>query len=193
MTAPKRRFVFCRLNTVGGWWLKIDTLECLLAWHEHHNGTYGRAFQNILYGKEFNSQMPDHGPNPKEMPLSQAIWYHAANRGISPIQSVMDISSTILSSQVDALRSGPIYVNDNGGWCPHLPAPVVAFADRDGFSFPSYGRSDIRVTKFPGGEHYYAHVGAVEVRDGDVIKWPTYREAYEHALAFTNAGDGDKL
>ena len=34
------------------------------------------------------------------------------------------------------------------------------------------------------GEHYYAYIGNMQVRDGDILKWNTYEEAYSKALEY---------
>ena len=40
------------------------------------------------------------------------------------------------------------------------------------------------------GEHYYAYIDKMQVRDGDTLKWDTYKETYTHALAIV--GDKEK-
>ena len=47
--------------------------------------------------------------------------------------------------------------------------------------FPFYHESDIRVSRFPDGRHFYVYVGKAEVRDGNIVKWDTYEEAYNAA------------
>ena len=37
--------------------------------------------------------------------------------------------------------------------------------------------------KIDKGQHYYAYVGDMQVRGGDVLKWNTYDEAYIRACA----------
>lgn len=37
--------------------------------------------------------------------------------------------------------------------------------------------------KIDKGQHYYAYVGDMQVRDGDVLKWNTYDEASIRACA----------
>ena len=45
-----------------------------------------------------------------------------------------------------------------------------------------FKESDIRIKQFQGGEHYYAYVGDMQVRDGENFKWNSYKEAYDKAL-----------
>lgn len=35
----------------------------------------------------------------------------------------------------------------------------------------------------PHGCHYYAYIGDMQVKDGNIIKWNTYEEAHRVALA----------
>ena len=43
--------------------------------------------------------------------------------------------------------------------------------------FPTFCRSDIRAEQFKGGKHWYAYIGDMQVRNGDIMKWDTEEEA----------------
>lgn len=60
----------------------------------------------------------------------------------------------------------------------------VAFVRRNKLEFPRYYNEDIRIKRFPDGHHYYAYIGDMQVRDGDILKWNTYEEALKHAEKF---------
>ena len=57
------------------------------------------------------------------------------------------------------------------------------FVRRKELVFPNFKRDEIRIKKFPNGEHYYAYIDDMQVRDGDTLKWNTYEEAYNQALS----------
>lgn len=176
----KHCFVLFSTGTHSAWWLKIRTAEELADYRAKHDGKYGRALLNILRDKDGGT----HGPNAREIPLAQAAYYHAVNREISPVESLLDISYSTGTAQLDALHEhGAIYFNAAGGWNWGPPGAAVQTLWQDGFAFPSFTKDDIRISRFPGGTHYYAHIGPMEVRDGDAIKWLTRQEAYAHALA----------
>ena len=46
--------------------------------------------------------------------------------------------------------------------------------------------------QFPGGEHYYAYIGDMQVRDGDTLKWNSYQEAYEMALSLLEENEKEE-
>lgn len=50
--------------------------------------------------------------------------------------------------------------------------------------FPEYTDKDIKVTKWPGGSHYYARVGGIDVEIDGITKWHTYMSAYNSAKEF---------
>ena len=176
----KRLFVLFRCGTRNSWWLKISDVDALADYQAAHADKYGRALLNIV--RDRDSGM--HGPCPREIPLSQAAYYRAVNTDASPVSALMSISSETTAAQLDALHEhGALYFNPAGGWNWGPPGEPVQTAWRDGFAFPSFTKDDIKITRFPDGTHYYAHIGDMEVRDGDVIKWPTRQEAYERALA----------
>jgi hypothetical protein len=51
--------------------------------------------------------------------------------------------------------------------------------------YPTYTEKDINITKWPGGKHYYARIGNMQVMDenGDT-KWNTYERAFEVAKKY---------
>lgn len=47
----------------------------------------------------------------------------------------------------------------------------------------------MEVKSFPGGDHFYAYIGDMQVRDGDILKWDTYDEAYNQALSILDENE----
>ena len=114
---------------------------------------------------------------------------YAGNRGISLANAVGDIESRVLKSQMDQLLKGKIiYVNSAGGW-DFGEKDYSDWYESDNLVFPHFTKAQIRISQYGGGEHYYAHIGRLEVKDGDTIKWDTREEAYQHALAIIGSSE----
>lgn len=75
---------------------------------------------------------------------------------------------------------GAIYINCVGGYTFGLN--YNQFCRRKELVYPDFKESDIRIKQFQGGEHYYAYVGDMQVRDGENFKWNSHKEAYDKAL-----------
>ena len=53
------------------------------------------------------------------------------------------------------------------------------FLYRKFLEFPHFTEDDIVIKSFNDGTHSYARLGDLEVREGDVVKWDTFDEAYQ--------------
>ena len=180
----KHTFVLCQDGGIKGWWLKVTSLKELVAYHDQHSSRWSRAFENIVSSDATGANAIAHGRNTDAIPLSEATLLYASNRGMSPIEAMVALSTNVMQRQSAALLDGKaVYINKRGGYCTEPPGKLVQFLHKDSFVFPQFSESDIRVSRFPGGNHWYAHVGSMEVRDGNTIKWDSYQEAYEHALS----------
>ena len=162
----------------GGWWLKIDTVEKLTDYLEITDSRFGQAFNSLIHSKEFGMGM-EHADE-----TAFAIGMYGQNRKLSPLSATIDFRNRIIQNQYDAvLTHGCIYIKQNGGY--HWPSTKdeksEAFVRKTVLIFPDFKEDEIRVKRFPGGEHFYAYIGNMEVRDGDTIKWNTYEEAYNQA------------
>lgn len=52
---------------------------------------------------------------------------------------------------------------------------------------PSFKREEIRVKQFKGGQHWYAYIGDMQIRDGDQLKWNAQEAAQAAAEALVTA------
>lgn len=160
-----------------GWWLKISKLSEL----EEYIGNVGskivaRGLCNYLEYKSGREHLNE---------LGAAIRMLALHNNTDVYKSAFDIQSSVIRSQVDALSNGEvIYINSAGGW--HAGGEYSDFVHKETLIFPDFTKDNIRVKKFDGGRHYYAYVGNVQVRDGDVLKWNTFDEAYKQALKYVD-------
>lgn len=168
-------FVLKDKGTINqGWWLKISSLSQL----EDYIGKVGslKVARGIFNAKGYYDKK-EHADT-----LAQLIIQKATLDNTSIVDAGLNIQASSISSQIDALQSGPIYINAYGGW--HSGGGYSDWLHRDKPIFPDFGKEQIRVKKFDGGSHYYAYIGDLQIRDGEVLKWNTYSEAYNQALKY---------
>ena len=70
---------------------------------------------------------------------------------------------------------GQVYINSGGGFNWKREAKQIY--QKEGFDFPMFSVEDIRVKKWPEGNHWYAYIGNVQLTNGDQVKWNTKEEA----------------
>ena len=172
-----------------GWWLKIDTVENLTDYHEKTgNGRFDRAFEMYLHeghpydilGKlsteERIKRMQD-----KDFKRLQAAVIQAEKGEGTILDGFRCLNLEIGMGQMRTIEQyGAIYINPVGGYTFGLN--YIQFCRRNNLIFPDFRESDIRIKQFEGGEHYYAYVGDMQVRDGNELKWNSRDEAYSKAL-----------
>lgn len=169
-----------------GWWLKITTFEELSSYWEQTDEKWTMVLENYLKDKSFHPELVTHGPHLKYMPLTMAVVLYGERHGQNHIApAIAHYASQQNLNMYNALREyGTIYINKNGGWHMATDQKSDAFVYRSDLVFPSYTQNNIKVLQFPNGDHWYAYLDDMQVRDGDVLKWDTYDEAYENAKGF---------
>lgn len=175
-----------------GWWLKISTIEELGKYYEQTYGVrYGKVFENFVYGKEFNDirkGLPSnrHMPHLQEATLTECIVNYASRNNLTILQGISRFVLEVAQTQMDCIReNGAIYINQVGGYhSAYENEPKYDFVHREKLIFPDFKQNQIRIKKFPYGNHFYAYIGDTQVRCGDVLKWNTYEEAYKCALEY---------
>ena len=175
----KYRFIYKN----GGWWLKISTIEELLDYHNNvESSRMAKGFENYLHAKEFFETGDKHANS-----LGYLIGLRRENDpSKSPIEITCNLQYEKYETQLEYLSKGyNIYINNCGGW--HFGKnDFTQWVDRDKLVFPTFTKNQIKIEKFIGGEHFYAYIDGMQVRDNDTLKWNTYEEAYNHALAYIN-------
>lgn len=160
------------------WWLKIKTIEELTNYSEKTDGRWAKAFDSLIHSKEFYDG-EEHASS-----LAYVIGNYGAKRGMNSIEAVADFRSQIFDAQLDLLMEGyTLFINENGGYHCNFTGDEkeTQFIWREEFVFPNFSKDEIRIKSFPGGQHFYAYIGDMQVRDGDTLKWNTYEEAMKMA------------
>ena len=169
-------YLFVYIN--GAWCLKINELDQLFDYYEKTDSKWSAEFYNLITSKEFGSG------DKHATTLAYAIGQYGANRKLNPIQATQDFRATVMKNQLDALLEyGEIYINRNGGYFfkTSEKKEYTQFVRRKELIFPEYRCEDIRIKQFTGGEHWYAYIGDLQIKDGDIVKWDTYEEAFKKA------------
>lgn len=188
-------FVFAN----GGWWLKIDSVEKLIDYHKQTSGRFNGAWE--LFGQlyeeagDVNKVLDVVATYPAEKRfkimqsrefkyLQAAIIQGQAMQGEANIfDGFRALNMEIGAKELRDIREyGAVYINCVGGSTFGLD--YTQFYRRNKLVFPNFQRNDIRVKQFKGGEHYYAYIGDMQVREGDSLKWNSYQEAYDKALQY---------
>lgn len=159
-----------------GWWLKISNADELVAYYEKLSGAREEAIFN-----EYLSKAND--PDARYSNVTQAVIMNAQKKRLNIYEGIRDFRLTVAMQQLESIHKyGAIYINRVGGYHgAYGNAPEYDFVRRKEPIFPDFKREDIRIKKFEGGQHYYAYIGDMQVRDGDILKWNTYDEAYKQA------------
>lgn len=170
------KFVFEPDN--NGWWLKVDSVEKLIDYHRKTEKFYGDVLTDYLHNKEY------HWQNKRTLP----IVMYAQKHHLTIIDAIIQFRLMVSQQQLERIHEdGAIYINSSGGY--HSISDYTHFIVKDKLIFPDYKTNDIKIEQFPGGTHWYAYIKGVQVKDGSVNKWNTYKEAYEYIQKFISKGD----
>ena len=175
-----------------GWWLKIDNLDDLQKYYDTVDcHRMAKGFESTINCREFftTEDLKEKGPQPLKphaTTLGYYIGMHASNNHMSAFRAIIDIQTRKFQSQAEEILKGNnIYINRNGGW--HFGKnDYTQWCDKDELVFPDFKKNQIKIEKFPGGDHFYAYIDSMQVRDGDTLKWNTYEEAYSQACKYIN-------
>lgn len=186
-------FVFAVDEESKGWWLKIDTIEKLADYHEKTgSGRYDKAMEIYLHEghpydilKKLSPEERIKKIQDKDFKRLQAAVMQAEKGDRTILDGFRCLNLEVGMGQMKTLKEyGAIFINCVGGYTFGLK--YSQFCRRKNLVFPNFKESDIRIKKFQGGEHYYAYIGDMQVRNGDKLKWNGRNEAYSKALELIN-------
>ncbi len=179
-------FVLCNKHTkLKGWWLKLQSLEELDAYLELTNSRYSRAFQNYLKDSFYGPSV-GHGPYIQEAGLTLSIYLRSVNRRESFIKSLARIAGENAGNMAKTIQEyGAVYINPSGGWNwdPGTYEPGD-FIRTNALVWPDFNESDIRISQFPGGKHYYAYVGNTQISANGNRRFASRQDAEAAAAAY---------
>ena len=166
------------------WYLKISTLEELKDYTETMKSHWEEILNNILNSKEFTLYGNKHAGA-----VETAIGLYGSNKGLNVFEAVDRFRQQVISEQTSEINKGnTIVINKNGGYfvISNKAEQKVykQWCKRDKIEFPEFHKQDIRIERFPLGNHWYAYIGNTQIRDGDKLKWNSYEEAYKYASQF---------
>lgn len=182
-------YIFIFDEESKGWWLKIDSIEKLADYHEKAgSGKFDGAMEMYIREghpydilKKLSTEDRIKKMQDKDFKRLQAAVMQAERGNRTILDGFRCLNLEIGMGQMKTLEQyGAIYINCVGGYTFGLR--YHQFCRRKNMVFPNFKESDIRIKQFEGGEHYYAYVGDMQVRDGESLKWYSHEEAYRKAL-----------
>ena len=178
-------FVLRERNGKRGWWLKLSSEDEICRFFEK-NPYFHNDYAHYCKIKDWSH-------NDRTVVTHTQLGAYALNccdsYGMDTEQAYDYLSVLQISMMKRMLAdTGCAYVNRNMGVNGNMSGfKTIGFVRKKELVFPSYYDTDIRIKRFPDGEHYYAYIGDAQVRDGDIVKWDTYDEAYEQALRYSSS------
>lgn len=173
-------YVFWYIN--GGWYLKIDTIEKLLDYVKNTNKQWENVFLSLVNSKEFNKYGVEHADK-----IACSVGFYGINHKLSALQATNDFRYNVFRDQLNELcNDNIILINRNNGYYSikkDSEKPLQFYVSKE-FKFPKFSKDDIRIKKFPLGNHYYAYIGNVQLRNKDKVKWNSYEEALDFASKY---------
>lgn len=156
-----------------GWWLKVSSIKELQEYNEKTESPVIKEFKDVL-----NCRMSDNTDTGNAF-----LELYSQNKKVSPIEAVMQSNTKKSAKQIEFLINGfNIYFNRHGAW--HFGKDDYdIWCHSDSLIFPDFKMDEIKIEKFPDGDHFYAYIGKMQVRDKNTLKWNTYEEAYAQALS----------
>ena len=76
-----------------------------------------------------------------------------------------------------------VFINDKLGWATEQ-REAEQFVHKVEMKFPVMKLEKIEVKQFPMGKHYYAFVDGVQLKQGERVKFDSYKEAFNFAKEF---------
>ena len=176
-------FVFEDDGRGRGWRLRIDSKE-LLSEYLMLQDAFRRDMEHLMRLKETGT---DRRNVVSHTEFGYFIGLIGERLGTDVRESYGVLSGLQRESMEKVLdETGAVYVNRKGGFHGERRdrSSSLPFVRRSEPEFPRWFSNEIRVKRFDGGRHWYAYIGDMQVRDGDVLKWDTYEEALAQAERF---------
>ena len=170
----------------GGWWLRLtsdeDVIRYIQATNDRYDGALCRALHEPIGKMTLEDRIKASLSGDRNYMFLQAGMIMAQKYNTSLYSGFEHLQTEFgMVLHKDIEENGETFVNPVGGKTFSLK--YDQFVWRENLVFPDYTIADIRIKQFEKGQHYYAYVGDTQLRDGDKLKWNTYAEAYNFAMA----------
>lgn len=169
----------CNITTENGLQHKnMILLETIDDFYQYLNGNFTVEFkestEDLVYLIQNKIQHSKHY-------LSCAAENISNITGQGKFYIINNLKDRLISNQLSIMQGGgKIAINSRGGYFQLSKKDKIHYIDEK-----QYTESDISITKWQGGKHYYAKIGKITVVDSDgCIKWNTYDYAYAVAKNF---------
>jgi hypothetical protein len=202
-------FRFCKINlfdkNITDWVLEIKDVSTYKLWNEKfHTAYFKKGSDNIIkrkqtWDKEKIYQAKKY-PGEKFYPTkghwnSDIAMLSEIAGGDETETDLIDgfekVTNDYITSKYNAiLRGDTIYCYEGCQWFTLVPGcKIVEEILKEDLVYPhtKYTEKDIKVVKWPGGKHYYARIGEIDVTDDENnLKWNSYQTAYNKAVEQLN-------
>ena len=197
-------FVFANApSEARGWWLMISDMDNLAEYIEKTHGNPRMAEALNIYTR-LHTKGQESYPKKSvreviaDMPAEERIKLttdssSAWNIMYAALMQAENIGGTILDgfrclnmdygvAYIRNIREdGVCFINQNGG-CNS----IIEYNDwcrKNDLVWPDFTKDDIRVKQFPGGDHWYAYIGSMEVHNGDTLRFWSKDDAWNAAVS----------
>lgn len=170
----------------GGWWLRLtsdgDIINYIKATNDRYDGALCKAVHEPIEKMSLEDRIKAQVNGDRNYMLLQAGMVMAQKCNTTLYGGFERLQTEFgMALHRDILENGETFVNSVGGKTFSLD--YDQFVWRKDLVFPNYTIADIRIKQFEKGQHYYAYVGDTQLRNGEKLKWNTYNEAYNFAVA----------
>lgn len=170
----------------GGWWLKLtsddDIINYIKATNDRYDGAMCKAVHEPIEKMSLEDRIKASLSGDRNYMLLQAGMVMAQKYNTTLYSGFEHLQTEFgMALHRDIAENGETFVNRVGGKTFSLE--YDQFVWRKDLVFPDYTIADIRIKQFSGGQHHYAYIGDTQLRDGDKLKWDSYKEAYDFAVS----------
>lgn len=168
----------------NGWWVKIDNVNDLTCYHINTQNIYARAFD--CFFEQYSEYKNTGNRYCFKNNITTAIVMFAEKRNMNFLDALRVFRMEASHQQLeDIYKYGYIVFNKHGGYHSG-PIEHSQFVRRKQFIWPDFKESDIKISQFPNGTHWYVNIGEMELHESDNIKWNTKEEARAAAMRYIN-------
>lgn len=161
-----------------GWFLMIDSLGEL---NKYHKMIW--AIRKEDFFDDLRREREGKHPTSDLANLCQITARLKGKDSYAEFERLQRIQHEQMSRMI--LDGHTLYVNPAGGYTPHMEN-VMNHYESENLQWPVFREDDIRIKQWPGGTHYYAYIGEVQVKDGDTLKWESESDARMAAMAYVS-------